>query len=77
MASDFVKKLLQEGWNLLAEKLEEAIPGFGNLGLKSALEEIKNSDLKHIGVPSIPDDLAKVSENLVTYIKRKKRRQAE
>lgn len=60
MASETIKKLQVEGWSLSAEKIEQEIPGFGNLNFKSATEEVKNSDLKNIGTPCVPDDLAKV-----------------
>ena len=42
------------------EKVEDEIPGFGNLNVKSAVEQLKNLDLKSIGAAALPDDLAKV-----------------
>ena len=60
MASEILKKLRTEGWSLSAEKVEDEIPEFGNMNIKSAVEELKNSDLKSIGAPAIPDDIAKV-----------------
>ena len=61
MAAENLKKLETEGWRLSAEKLEEEFPGFGNLNFKSALEAVKNADLKIIGTAALPDDLAKVN----------------
>ena len=59
--SDKIELLKAEGWNLCSVKVSGEIEEFDKLSSKAALEELKNSDLKNIGVASFPEDISKVS----------------
>ena len=66
--SDKIKSLRVEGWHLSSEKVAAEIEEFDKLSSKAALEELKNSDLKNIGVASFPDEISKVSLFAYVYV---------
>ena len=65
MADTMFERLKAEGWHLCPEKVLTEIEEFHNLVPKVALEELKNSDLKHIGVAAFPDEASKVRSDLL------------
>ena len=56
-----LEKLTTDGWHLCPEKVSSEIEDFEKLSSKVALEELKNCDLKQIGIACFPDDAAKVA----------------
>ena len=58
--SSTIEALSADGWHLSPEKVLAEIEDFDKLPAKAALEELKNSDLRNIGVACFPDDVAKV-----------------
>jgi len=60
--SDKIELLKAEGWNLCSVKVSGEIEEFDKLSSKAALEELKNSDLKNIGVASFPEDISKAGK---------------
>ena len=57
------ERLKADGWHLCPDKVTTEIEEFDKLAPKVALEELKNSDLKHVGVACFPDEAVKVRDD--------------
>ena len=58
--NDRFERLKSEGWHLCPVKVLAEIEEFDKLSSKAALEGLKNTDIKNVGIACFPDDASKV-----------------
>lgn len=56
------ERLKSEGWHLCPVKVLAEIEEFDKLSSKAALEELKNTDIKNVGIASFPEDASKAGK---------------